>query len=145
METTVQTFTIGKAAERADVGIDTVRFYERKGLLPKPERTTSGYRLYTAEAVERLIFIRRAKSLGFSLDEVADLIRLNAGKGTRSGVKKLAENRLGELDRKIRDLTVIRDALASLVRQCSGQGSIKGCPIIEGVLSSERHCHKSGV
>lgn len=137
----MHTLTIGKLAKQSGVGIDTVRFYEREGLLPKAARTQSGYRLYSAADVDRLRFIRRAKSLGFSLDEIAELLSLNAAKGSRASVKKLAQHRLSDLNQKISELTTIRDSLALLVRECSGEGSVKGCPIIEGVLAHEAsHC-----
>jgi Cu(I)-responsive transcriptional regulator len=139
----MQTLTIGKVAKQSGVGIDTVRFYEREGLLPKASRTHSGYRLYTSIDVERLRFIRRAKSLGFSLEEIGELLHLNAAKGNRSSVKKLAEHRLSDLNQKISELTAIRDALAGLVRRCSGVGSLKGCPIIEGVLAQDAHDRKA--
>ena len=138
----MSTLTIGKAAKQAGVGIDTVRFYERNGLLPEADRTHSGYRVYSPQDVDRLRFIRRAKALGFSLDEIAELLKLNEAKGSRASVRKLAEHRLGDLNRKIAEMTVIRDALADLVSQCSGHGSLKGCPIIEGVLSHEACCAK---
>lgn len=133
----MQTLTIGKAAKQAGVGIDTVRFYEREGLLPEAQRTISGYRLYSLDDVDRLRFIRRAKTLGFSLEEIAGLLQLNAAKGSRASVKRVAEQRLADLDKKLRELTAIRDALATLVQRCSGQGSLKGCPIIEGVLAQD--------
>lgn len=136
----MQTLTIGKAAKQASVGIDTVRFYEREGLLPEAQRTVGGYRLYSPDVVDRLRFIRRAKTLGFTLKEIAELLSLNAGKGNRASVKRLAERRLAGLDQKLRELTAIRDALATLVKRCSGQGSLKGCPIIEGVLAQDEHC-----
>lgn len=138
----MQTLTIGKVAKQAGVGIDTVRFYEREGLLPETQRTTSGYRLYSADDVDRLRFIRRAKTLGFSLEEIAELLQLNAAKGSRASVKRVAEQRLADLDQKLRELTAIRDALATLVQRCSGQGSLKGCPIIEGVLAQDTSCCK---
>ena len=127
--------TIGKLAREAGVGIDTVRFYERAGLLPKAQRTASGYRLYEPGDADRLRFIRRAKALGFSLEEVAELLQLNVGKGTRASVRKLAQHRLDDLDQKISEMTAIRDALSHLVKRCSGDGPISGCPIIEGVLA----------
>lgn len=131
----MQTLTIGKLAKHSGVGIDTVRFYEREGLLPKAARTHSGYRLYTFNDVDRLRFIRRAKALGFSLEEIAELLSLNAAKGSRASVKKLAQQRLAGLDRKLAELTAIRDALAVLVKRCSGVGPLQGCPIIEDVLA----------
>lgn len=136
----MQTLTIGKVANQAGVGIDTVRFYERQGLLPEAQRTESGYRLYSPGDIDRLRFIRRAKTLGFSLEEIAELLDLNAAKGSRASVKRLAEHRLADLDQKLKELTAIRNALATLVKRCSGRGSVKGCPIIEDVLAQDGHC-----
>jgi DNA-binding transcriptional MerR regulator len=141
LENSMQAWTIGKAARQAGVGIDTVRFYERSGLLPAARRTAGGYRLYSRDDVDRLRFIRRAKTLGFTLEEISGLLQLNEARGSRAGVKKLAEKRLAELDQKLRELTAIRDALASLVRRCSGTGPLAGCPIIEGVLAQDARCH----
>lgn len=132
--------TIGKLARQAGVGIDTVRFYERAGLLPRARRADSGYRLYSASDIDRLRFIRRAKTLGFSLEEIGELLNLSAGTGSRASVKRLAEHRVADLDQKIRELTAMRDLLAALVRRCTGQGPLKGCPIIEGVLEQQAHC-----
>lgn len=140
---TTRPLTIGRLARHAGVGIDTVRFYERARLLPKPGRTASGYRTYGAADVERLRFIRRAKALGFTLEEIGELLALSAGKGGRAGVKALAERRLADLERKIRELTVMRDTLAHYAHRCSGTGALKGCPIIEAVLSGdEPHTEK---
>ena len=133
--------TIGKLARRAGVGIDTVRFYEREGLLPSPARTASGYRLYAAADADRVRFVRRAKALGFTLAEIRELLRLAAGHGTRASVKKLAQRRLADLERKLAEMTAIRDALSHLVAQCSGEGAVQGCPIIEDVLSHAEHRH----
>lgn len=129
--------TIGRLARRAGVGIDTVRFYERARLLPKPVRTASGYRTYSDADVERLRFIRRAKALGFSLEEISELLALSAGKGGRAAVKSLAERRLRDLDRKIAELSVMRDTLSHYAHRCSGHGALEGCPIIEAVLAHE--------
>lgn len=129
--------TIGRLARRAGVGIDTVRFYERARLLPRPVRTASGYRTYSDADVERLRFIRRAKALGFSLEEISELLALAAGKGGRAAVKSLAERRLRDLDRKIAELSAMRDALAHYAHRCSGHGALEGCPIIEAVLAHE--------
>lgn len=134
---TQQPLTIGRLAQRAGVGIDTVRFYERARLLPKPTRTPSGYRTYGAADVERLRFIRRAKALGFSLEEIAELLALSAGRGGRAAVKALAERRLRDLDAKIRELTTMRDTLKHYAHRCSGSGALEGCPIIEAVLAHD--------
>ena len=133
----MQPLTIGKLAKQSGVAIDTVRFYEREGLLPKAARTQGGYRTYSPTDVERLRFIRRAKALGFSLEEIGELLRLNAAKGARASVRKLAQRRLSDLDRKLAELAAIRDALGTLVRRCSGTGPLAGCPIIENVLAHE--------
>lgn len=134
--------TIGKVAKQAAINIDTVRFYEREGLLPEAQRSPAGYRLYSAEDVARLCFIRRAKQLGFSLEEIAELLSLNAGKGPRASVKRLAERRLADIDQKLRELAAIRAALGALVTQCSGKGAVEGCPIIKGVLAHDEQCKK---
>jgi len=131
----MQSLTIGKLAAAAGVGIDTVRFYERAGLLKKPARTPSGYRKYTASDAARLRFVRRAKALGFSLDEISELLRLNDGGGRRKAVRALAERRLTEIEQRLAELERMRTSLRHLVRDCHGDGSLKGCPIIEAVLA----------
>jgi len=125
--------TIGRLAARADVGIDTVRFYERRGLLPLPARTSAGYRLYGPDMVHRLRFIRRAKGLGFSLDEIETLLRLQDVGGSKSEVKKLAVDKLSEIETRIADLSKIRQVLEQLQSECSGEGDIDSCPIIEAL------------
>jgi len=124
-------FTIGTLARQADVAIDTVRYYERQGLLPAPPRRASGYRDYDAAAVERVRFIRRAKDLGFSLEEIGDLLALQDDRQHGvEGIKQRASKRLHELDRRIAQLTEMRDALAVLVAECPGSGEPAGCPIL---------------
>jgi MerR family copper efflux transcriptional regulator len=134
---TTSTLTIGRLAHAAEVGIDTVRFYERAGLLKKPQRTAAGYRLYAESDAGRLRFIRRAKALGFSLKEIAELLRLNDGRGRRGAVRALAERRLAEIERKLTQLSRMRETLRDLVHQCHGDGPLAGCPIIEAVLPAE--------
>ena len=131
---TTGTLTIGRLAHAAEVGIDTVRFYERAGLLKRPQRTAAGYRLYAESDAGRLRFIRRAKALGFSLKEIAELLRLNDGGGRRSAVRALAGRRLAEIERKLTPLSRMRATLRDLVHQCHGDGPLAGCPIIEAVL-----------
>ena len=132
----MSTLTIGKLASAAEVGVDTVRFYERAGLLKKPPRTASGYRLYDAADVARLRFIRRAKALGFSLDEIVELLKLNDGGGRRSAVRVVAQRRLAEIEQKLVDFSRMRDTLRRLVHKCHGEGSLEGCPIIETVVGA---------
>lgn len=128
--------TIGKLADVAGVPVDTVRFYERAGLLKKATRTRSGYRLFDPNEATRLRFIRRAKALGFSLEDIAELLRLNDGGGRRSAVRKIAEARLAEIAHKLSELRAISRTLRHLVNRCDGRGDLAGCPIIEAVLST---------
>jgi len=106
--------TIGRLAAAAGVRIDTVRFYERAGLLKKPQRTAAGYRLYAEADAGRLRFIRRAKALGFSLHEITELLRLNDGGGRRGAVRALAERRLAEIEQKLVELSRMRQTLRHL-------------------------------
>lgn len=127
----MQKLNIGKLAAKAGVGIDTVRFYERNGLLPKPDRTASGYRLYGPDEAARLQFIRRAKTLGFTLEEIRELLALNDGSGRRSSVRGITERRLADIEEKLAELQRLRKTLRHLLHECHGDGSLKGCPIIE--------------
>jgi MerR family mercuric resistance operon transcriptional regulator len=131
--------TIGRLARASGIGVETVRFYERQGLLPLPDRTASGYRQYAPETVHRLAFIRRAKQLGFSLAEIAELLDLEEVQGERARVKALAEHKLAQIDRRIEELRRMRGALADLTRQCSGHGPVTGCPIIEALADDADH------
>lgn len=125
--------TIGRIAAQAGVGIDTIRFYERRGLLPEPSRTESGYRLYPPATISRLHFIRRAKALGFSLDEIATLLALQDAGGPKSEVKAITRRKLDQVEAKIADLERMRDVLRELDRDCTGAGDVDGCPIIEAL------------
>ena len=127
---------IGQLACQAVVAIDTVRYYERQGLLPPPERRASGYRQYGQPDIARLRFIRRAKELGFSLQDIHDLLRLSSqADADRSEVRALAQQRLTDIERELRELEAMRATLAHLVGQCSGQGSLEGCPIIDTLVA----------
>lgn len=134
-----QHLTIGRLARAAGVGVETIRFYEREGLLPEPARTASGYRQYPLDTVDRLAFIRRAKHLGFSLGEIRELLALAHAKGERARVKAITEHKLAGIERRIEELTRMRAALAELNRQCSGHGPVEGCPIIEALSDEESH------
>jgi MerR family transcriptional regulator, copper efflux regulator len=125
----MQTMTIGKVAARAGVSIDTVRYYERHGLLSSPPRRASGYREYGPADVDRLRFIRRAKDLGFTLAEIGELLSFSADRNVR-GVKRRAEQRLADIEQKIRELQRVRRGLKSLIEACPGRGEPERCPII---------------
>ncbi len=130
--------TIGRIARDAGTGVETIRFYERQGLLAKPARTTSGYRSYAPEVVRRLRFIRHAKELGFSLREIKELLslRVTAGKSC-SDVKSRAAQKISEIDRKMTSLTRIRRALVKLSAACSGKGPASACPILDALEMQE--------
>lgn len=128
----MQTYlSIGELAKKAGVGIETVRFYERQGLLAEPERRASGYRQYDEEAVAVLRFIRRAKELGFTLKEIQGLLELRSNtSATRADVRRSAQTKIVDIETKIRDLQRIREALSALQRTCHGDGAASGCPIL---------------
>lgn len=127
----MQSFTIGEVARQAQVGIDTVRYYERNRLLPEAPRRLSGYREYDRGDVKRLRFIRRAKDLGFTLAEIRELLALSVDRerGVR-GVKARAETRLAEVERRIRELQHVRRGLKRLIAACPGHGPLDRCPIL---------------
>lgn len=130
-----ETMTIGELARRAGVGVQTVRYYERRRLLPAATRRTSGYREFTPAALERLRFIRRAQELGFTLSEIAELLELRLDPHTTAAdIKGRAEQKIGEIDRKLRDLDRIRQALAHLAGGCrGGKGPTGECPLLEAL------------
>ncbi|MFZ5635584.1 MAG: heavy metal-responsive transcriptional regulator [Pseudomonadota bacterium] len=126
---------IGELAHRAQVNIDTVRYYERQGLLPEPQRRASGYREYTGEDVERLLFVKRAKALGFTLTEIRELLDLSRLEGAdMARVKSAAAIKLGDVEQKIEELIGIRDVLRSLIDICPGQGEAAQCPILSALV-----------
>ncbi|MBC6941246.1 MAG: heavy metal-responsive transcriptional regulator [Xanthomonadales bacterium] len=124
-------YTIGKVAREAGVAIDTVRYYERRALLPPPARRLSGYREYAAEDVRRLRFIRRAKALGFALEDIRALLDLSADheRGVR-GLHARAQARLADVEARITQLQKMRRGLRRLVDACPGSGTLDHCPIL---------------
>ncbi len=131
----MQALTIGEVAKRAGVGVDTVRFYEREGLIDEPPRRPSGYRQYPPDTVQRVRFIRRAKELGFTLPEIQELISLrDGGNGRRrKDVLALAQAKMSDIDQRLSKLQAMRSALYALVETCAcGQGR-PSCPILEAL------------
>jgi len=123
--------TIGKVAKASGVGVETIRFYERQRILPKPRRNGSGYRLYSADTVARLRFIKRAQGLGFSLEEIGELLALRASpKSTCGQVRRKAEAKRAEVEGKIKELRRLRKALDGLIGECSGEGPVSRCTIL---------------
>jgi len=129
---------IGQIAKRAGVAIDTVRYYERHGLLRSPARQSSGYRLYEEQDVERLRFIRRAKSLGFTLNEIQELLALSGRREQdMAGLKAAAAEKLADVEHRLGELTRIRDGLQTLVASCPGHGQLDRCPILAALANEE--------
>lgn len=130
----MKALTIGKAAREADVGIDTVRFYEREGLIEPASRTEAGYRLYTEAAVSRLRFIKRAKTLGFSLREIRELLSLSVDpSATKADIKKRAEAKIADIALRIQDLKRMKLVLEHLSASCDGHGPVEECPILHAL------------
>lgn len=131
-----ETFTIGTVAKRAGVGIETVRFYEREGLIKEPPRRESGYREYPINAIGRIRFIKRAQELGFSLKEISELLelRLHPEKACRE-VKERALSKISDVEIKIKDLQRIRRALLLLTESCVSEKSLSECPILDAFES----------
>jgi MerR family mercuric resistance operon transcriptional regulator len=122
--------TIGRMARAAGVGVETVRYYQRRGLLPRPERPRHAYRRYDEEVVGRLRFIRRARELGFTLREIAELLSLDGQDCARSHA--IAERRLEEIRTKVRDLRAVANRLSRMLDACSA-GHKERCPIITAI------------
>lgn len=127
----MKTISIGQLAASSGVGKETIRFYEREALLPAPQRTASNYRRYPPDAAARLQFIRRAKDLGFTLDEIRELLSLQDANGDRAQAKQLAGRKLASIRTRISELMRMETALSDMHARCSGHGPVQGCPIIE--------------
>ncbi len=138
----MEILTIGKLAKRGKINIETIRYYERIGLIPKPPRTRSGYRIFTADTVNRVLFIKRAKELGFSLKEIKDLLALRiAPESTSADVRIRANAKIDDIEEKIVTLRSMKKALQRLTLACKGQGAVSDCPILES-LSDEEEANK---
>ena len=125
-------------AKQANVNLETIRFYERKGLLPKPPRTASGYRTFPPEMVRRVHFIKRTQDLGFSLKEIKELLALRHDPGTTCcDVRRRAEEKLAQIDAKVRDLQRMKKTLTRLTAACPGRGATTTCPILESLDASK--------
>ncbi len=135
----VNPLTIGEVARRGGVGIETVRYYEREGLLAKPLRTASGYRQFDDDAIARLQFIRRAKELGFTLNEIKDLLSLRVDAQTScKDVRTRAKAKIADIEDKIKSLRRMKNALARLMQECSQRGSDSECPILDALEGRPR-------
>ena len=130
----------GQAARDAGVNVETLRYYERRGILQSPERRASGYREYTEEAVGVIRFVKRAQELGFSLDEVETLLTLATG-GPEScdSARALATRKLDELDTKLRSIRAMQDSLQRLVATCEMPRSERDCPLLDALGGRDDH------
>lgn len=125
---------VGEVAAAAGVNLQTIHYYERRGLLPKPARTASNYRVFRTDAVRRLRFIKRAQELGFTLKEIRELLSLRVSpRGRCADVRKRALSKVRGIDGKLRMLQSMRRALHRLIRRCSGNGPVTQCPILEAL------------
>lgn len=136
------TFKIGELAAAAGVGRDTIRYYERIGLLPAPDRTAAGYRVYGDVDLDRLNFIRSAQELGFTLDQARQLITLKASDmATASAVLEITLSKISEAESRLDRLSHIRDILLDLARECPGNAPASECPIL-AFLAAKRSSHR---
>lgn len=130
----ITTFKIGEVARRADVNKETVRYYEKRGLIPEPDRRRSGYRIFTRRHIDQIKFIKRAQELGFTLSEIKELLELRMDENTTcSEIKSEAQEKYRDVVEKIEDLQRIKETLVDLIDSCSGEGPKGECPILEAL------------
>jgi len=123
---------IGQVAKQTGVTVETIRFYEKQGLIATPQRSDAGYRQYPSETVKRVHFIQRAKEVGFTLKDIGELLALRREPGSScTDIKLRTTQKIEDVDKKIQDLKRIREALARMVMKCSGRGPLSACPILE--------------
>lgn len=126
--------TIGQLAKRSHVNVETIRYYERRGLLPIPSRRQSGYRQFSQDTSVRIRFIKRAQELGFTLKEISELLSMRVNPHTTcADIKVRAEMKITEIEEKIRDLERMKKALIKLKAACRGRGPTGECPILEAL------------
>ncbi len=124
----------GEVAAKAGVNVQTLRYYERRGLLKEPERRSSGYREYEPDAVRLVRFIKRSQELGFTLKEIEELLRFREDRrASCADVRAAAQAKIEDIERKVENLRAMKRALAVLVKSCSSEGSTRECPILEAL------------
>jgi MerR family mercuric resistance operon transcriptional regulator len=129
-----ESYTVGRLAKKAGVNVETIRYYQRRGLLPIPASLPGSVRRYSGKYLERLRFIKRSQQLGFTLDEASELMALSEGYGC-SVACGVAERRLADVERKIADLAAIQQALRRLVGRCHGNPPEAPCPLVEAIAN----------
>lgn len=134
MDSKIITYKIGEVARRANVNKETVRYYEKRGLIPKPDRRRSGYRIFTKRHINQIKFIKRAQELGFTLNEIKELLELRIDENsTCSEIKQEAQEKYKDVVEKIEDLQRIKATLTDLIDSCAGEGPKGDCPILEAL------------
>lgn len=134
----MDSLTISQVAKRGGVNIQTIRYYERQGLLAPTSRTDARYRIFSSESVRRIRFIKRAQELGFSLKEIKDLLSLRIeAHTTQADIRKRTQAKIVDVEQKIRHLQAIHASLLRMAEDCSGCGSLKDCPILESLDKEE--------
>jgi DNA-binding transcriptional MerR regulator len=127
-------YTIGILSKKARLSIDTIRFYEKTGILPKSERKPSGFRLYTDDYLKKIDFVKRAKSLGFSLNETKELLNIKVDESTScQDIEMFLSSKLLEIDSKISELFRIKNSIETLIIKCTNNDNLGSCPIIENL------------
>lgn len=136
MSATPQPMTIGALSQRTGCNIETIRYYERIGMIPKPPRTQGGHRLYAQEHLKRLAFIRRSRELGFNLEQIRELLRFaDGGRYTCSQVRAITVEHLDEVRARMKDLKRLEKVLNTMASQCD-RGKVPDCPVIEALSRS---------
>lgn len=131
--------TIGQLAARSGVGVETIRFYERKGIISQPARPANGFRKYDEQTAERIRFVQQAQELGFTLNEIKQLLSLRVDPRTSCAtVKAKANEKIADIDGKIAGLRRMRGALVEITRTCSGTGPTSACPILDYMARRKR-------
>jgi|GEM_PF-352850 MerR family mercuric resistance operon transcriptional regulator len=136
------TYKIGEIASRANVNKETVRYYEKRELLPKPDRRRSGYRIFTQRHIDQIRFIKRAQELGFTLSEIQELLELRINEDTTcSEIKSEAQEKFRDVTKKIHDLQRIKNTLLELIDSCVGDGPKGECPILDTLEGDRKQAY----
>lgn len=126
--------TIGFLARAADVNVETVRYYQRLGIIDEPKKPLEGYRVYPSETVDRIRFIKRAQQLGFSLKEIAELLEI--GDGHCDDIRIRAEEKLAHVEEQIKDLQNLKNTLNTLIKSCIADKDASHCPIVDSLIAN---------
>ncbi len=138
----MKNLTTGQLAKETGVNIETIRYYERRGLIPEPPRRVSGYREFPPEYIERIRFIKRAQALGFTLKEISELLAVADGNPACKDIRKFAEDKVKDIEARIHDLQKIKSVLKDLIEKCLGKRKISECPIIESLSQKKTRKYK---